>query len=145
MRLFWLVFVPAAAYQWLAVIAALKHLGKRSSFRPKPEIFPPGVSVLKPLRGIDPNSYDAFVSQIQQIYPEFEILFGAREENDPAAAEVRRLQHEFPDAPIRLIIGGESVPNGKVGVLMNLARHARYTSGSSTTATSKSHPATYLK
>jgi ceramide glucosyltransferase len=49
-----------------------------------------------------------------------------REEDDPVAAEVRRLVRDFPDLPVRLIIGAATVPNGKVGILMELARHARY-------------------
>ncbi len=125
MRLFWLIFLPAIAYQLLAILAALGHLKRRHS-RPTASAFSPGVSVLKPLHGIDPNTREAFISQINQRYPRFEILFGAREENDAAAIEVRRLQSEHPDAPIRLIIGGEATRNGKVGVLMELARHARY-------------------
>ncbi len=125
MHLFWLVFFPAAAYQVLAIVAALTHLIKRR-FRTAESYFRPGVSVLKPLHGIDPNTFAAFISQLSQNYPEFEVLFGANEENDAAALEVRRLQREFPDAPARLIIGGEATPNRKVGVLMNLARHARY-------------------
>jgi ceramide glucosyltransferase len=82
--------------------------------------------VLKPLHGLDPNTYDAFVSQVQQQYPDFEVLLGVRNEADPAAVEVRRLQDEFPEKPIRLIAGACPAANGKVGVLIELARHARY-------------------
>jgi ceramide glucosyltransferase len=82
--------------------------------------------VLKPLRGLDPNTYEAFVSQVRQEYPEFEILFGVRENSDPAAAEVRRLQSQFPHSAIRLIGGVVDTPNQKAGVLMELARHAQY-------------------
>jgi ceramide glucosyltransferase len=85
-----------------------------------------GVSVLKPLRGLDPNSYPAFASQIQQDYPQFEVLFGASDVNDPALDQVRRLQKEFPGAPIRIITGGPKTRNGKVGLLMELSRHARF-------------------
>ena len=81
----------------------------------------PGVSVLKPLRGLDSNTYEAFVSQVQQEYPTFEILFGVRADDDPAAAEVRRLIRDLPDAPARLIVGAADAANGKVGVLMELA------------------------
>ena len=127
MRLFRLLFLAAISYQLLATFAALLHLllRRRSHRRVEPDFFS-GVSVLKPLRGMDPNTHEAFISQINQRYPRFEILFGARDENDPAALEVHRLQREYPDAPIRLIIGGESTRNGKVGVLMALAREARY-------------------
>lgn len=86
----------------------------------------PGVSVLKPLRGLDPDTYKAFVSQVEQDYPRFEVLFGVRHEDDPAAAEVRRLMRDFPERPIRLIVGAAEAANGKVGVLMELARYARY-------------------
>jgi ceramide glucosyltransferase len=122
-RLYWLIFLPAALYQCLAILSALLHLRKRTW---KPSQEPPAVSVLKPLRGLDPNTHQAFVSQIQQDYPAFEVLFGIAEENDPAAAEVRRLQREFPSAPIRLIVGSGSALNGKVGILEELARHARH-------------------
>ena len=120
--LYWLVFLPAALYQCLAILSALLHLRKPivAAQQQQP------VSVLKPLRGLDPNTYRAFVSQIRQDYPAFEVLFGAEREGDPAAHEVRRLQSEFPDAPIRLIIGSGRALNGKVGVLEELARHARY-------------------
>ncbi len=126
MHWFWVFFVPAAVYQYLAVISELKFLNRRRK-RPEPHIKPvDGVSVLKPLRGLDPNSYPAFVSQIQQDYPEFEVLFGASDEDDPALAQVRKLQFEFPDAPIRVITGGPKTKNAKVGVLLELSRHARF-------------------
>jgi ceramide glucosyltransferase len=82
--------------------------------------------VLKPLRGLDPNAFEAFVSQIAQTHPQFEVLFGARDEHDPAALEVTRLLHELPQSPARLVTGGPETPNGKVGLLVELTRHARY-------------------
>ena len=128
MRLFWLLFVPAAAYQSLAIFAALRHLYFRSSDRRRTAVDPlPGVSVLKPLRGIDPNTYEAFVSQVEQSYPNFEILFGVRDALDPAAIEVHRLQREYPQAAIRLItVDASSTGNGKVAVLVELAKHAQH-------------------
>jgi ceramide glucosyltransferase len=120
-----IVFFAAAAYQSFAILAALKHQSKRRSRR-STDAFSPAVSVLKPLHGTDPNTYEAFVSQVEQHYPVFEILFGARDAEDAAVLEVRRLQRAFPAAPLRLILGGASTPNGKVGVLMELARNAQY-------------------
>ena len=123
MRLYWLIFLPAALYQCLAILSALLHLRKRTA---KPPQAAPAISVLKPLRGLDPNTHQAFVSQVQQDHPAYEVLFGAAEGTDPAAAEVRRLQREFPSAPIRLIIGSRPALNGKVGILEELARHAHH-------------------
>jgi ceramide glucosyltransferase len=122
-RLYWLIFLPAALYQCLAILSALLHLRKRTAKSPQDR---PAISVLKPLRGLDPNTYQAFASQVQQDHPAFEVLFGSAEETDAAAAEVRRLQRELPSAPIRLFIGSCPALNGKVGILEELARHARH-------------------
>jgi ceramide glucosyltransferase len=120
--LYWLIFLPAALYQCLAILSALRHL-RKTKIQPRSQ---PAVSVLKPLRGLDPNTWQAFVSQVHQNYPEFEVLFGVEKESDPAALEVRRLLREFPAAPIRLIVGSGPALNGKVGILAELARHARH-------------------
>jgi ceramide glucosyltransferase len=122
---FWLVFAPAAAYQSIAIISELKYLVRRTKDIPA-SITPQGVSVLKPLRGLDPNSYPAFVSQIEQNYVDFEVLFGASDATDPALEQVRKLKLEFPNAPIRIVTGGPQTANGKVGLLMELSSHARF-------------------
>jgi ceramide glucosyltransferase len=88
----------------------------------------PGVSVLKSLKGLDPEILDAFRSHCRQSYPgEFELLFGVSSLDDPAVAAVDLLMREFPEIPIRLIecplrLG----TNGKVSTLVQLAHHARY-------------------
>ncbi len=84
------------------------------------------MSVLKPLRGLDPNTAEAFASQIEQTHPHFEVLFAARDETDPAALEVTRLQSEHPEAPVQFFTGGTETLNRKVGLLAELSRHARY-------------------
>ena len=70
MRLFFIVFLPAIVYQLLAVTAVLRHAVKRRVTRtPFPSADAPGVSVLKPVHGLDPNTSEAFLSQVQQSYP----------------------------------------------------------------------------
>ena len=128
MHIFWIVFLPAISYQLLAIAAAFGHLRRR--FRNHNRLgeakFQPGVSVLKPIRGLDPNTYAAFVSQAEQDYPEFELLFGVQDENDPAVAEIRRLQAAFPALSIQLVICRTMAANAKVGTLMDLGRRAQY-------------------
>ena len=70
----------------------------------------------------------AFTSQLRQNYPEFEVLFGVSDLNDPAATEVRELLAQNPDAPARLIITDAEHPaqNRKVANLIELSQHARY-------------------
>jgi ceramide glucosyltransferase len=115
--------VAAAAYYLLVVIAAL-WWGRGS--RPRPVASQGGVSILKPVRGRDPHFYEAIRSHALQHYPQYEILFGVHDPNDPATDDIRGLIAEFPQRSIRLIASTTKLPNGKVGVLADLAAEARY-------------------
>ncbi len=121
MRFLWLICLPALLYQCLAIFASLRQLSRRKAVP-----WTAAVSVLKPLRGLDPNTAEAFASQMDQQHPQFEVLFGAREADDPAALEVARLKSERPQAPVSLITGAFDAPNSKIGLLLELNRHARY-------------------
>lgn len=87
----------------------------------------PSVSILKPLKGVDPDIYESFRSHCLQDYPEYEIIFGVSEADDPAVASVEKLKKEFPDRPIRLVIAHEKLgANVKVSNLQQMLPHARY-------------------
>jgi len=85
------------------------------------------VSVLKPLSGFDEGLEANLRSFFEQRHPEFELLFAAREPDDPAVAIVEALQREFPSVPSRLIVTGEPpYPNAKVFSLDRMLAEARY-------------------
>lgn len=122
---FWaLPALVAAAYQLLAIIAALRWK-VRAAFSLPPGPRPP-VSILKPMYGRDERLYAALRSHALQKYPEFEILFGVRSASDPALGDVERLRREFPNLPTRVIQVETQAPNAKVGVLARLAAEARH-------------------
>ncbi len=112
----------AALYQLLAIIAALSHRRQPPASSPQP----PPVSILKPVYGRDPGFYQAIRTHALQQYPEFEILFGIRREDDPAVADLERLMREFPGVAIRMVLCTTPAPNLKVGSLIDLAREARH-------------------
>ncbi len=120
--LFGAVAAAAGIYQLLAIAAALKQMRARGTAGGPT----PGVSILKPVRGLDPRFYQAIRSHAEQDYPEFEILFGVADLNDPAVREIQRLQADFPDVSLQLIHSTGTAPNGKVAVLTDLERHAKY-------------------
>jgi ceramide glucosyltransferase len=90
--------------------------------------FHPGVSILKPVKGLDPEMYSSFESHCRQDYQgPYEILFGVSSMGDPAVDAVRQLQAEFPDRVVRLVLCPELLgANGKVSNLAQMVKHASY-------------------
>ena len=109
------------AYNLLAIAGALRFRRRNAT----PDFKPP-VSILKPVRGLDPHFYEAIGSHAIQKYPRFELIFGTGDPLDPAIFAIERLRAEFPNVPISVINTANDAPNGKVGSLEILARHARY-------------------
>jgi len=115
----------SAAYCILCIIAAVGCNCRHN--RPLASTALPPISVLKPLKGTDPEMYQSLRSHCTQNYPDYEILFGVNDLDDPAAEVVKRLQHEFSDRPVRLVHCEENLgPNGKVSSLAQLADVARH-------------------
>lgn len=89
--------------------------------------FTPPVSILKPLRGVDPQMYESFRSHCVQGYPEYEIIFGVGEADDPAVEAVHRLMLEFPQCHIQLVVCPEVLGNNrKTSNLVQMLPQAKY-------------------
>ena len=91
-------------YYLLCVWSAHKFLCESRLSRAQARKHAPPVSILKPLRGTDPGMYAAFRSHCLQDYPDYELIFGVADGDDPAVALVERLQHEFPERRIQLLL-----------------------------------------
>lgn len=114
----------ASGYALVALLAVLVWQG-RGATRTTARL--PAVTVLKPLCGAEPGLYENLRSFCQQHYPEFQIVFGVCDPDDPALGVVRRLVAEFPKLPIDVVIdprqhGG----NRKVSSLINMLGRARH-------------------
>ncbi len=114
----------ALVYYLLAIMATRKLRKSRAAALPV-DIDSPAISLLKPLRGADPDLERHLESFFLQAYPSFEILFAVRSETDPAVAIVQRLKARYPRVPTRLILTGEPpYANAKVYSMEKMAEEA---------------------
>ena len=117
------VFV-AAGYSVVALVAVLAWHWRRRQSAAAP--LPP-VSVLKPLCGPEPGLYENLRSFCQQDFPEYQIVFGVLDRNDPALAVVERLISEFPAVPIKVVVNPrQHGANCKISNLINMIEEARH-------------------
>jgi hypothetical protein len=75
---------------------------------PLPSTLPsstPGVSILRPLKGLDTNLFDNLESSFKQDYPNFEILLSVADEHDEALSVARELISQYPNVNAKVIIG----------------------------------------
>jgi ceramide glucosyltransferase len=131
LTLVWIValfgIVSSSLYYLLCLWSAFQFLSekKETTFQSS-QTWPP-ISILKPLKGTDPEIYECFRSHCLQQYPEYEIIFGVNDANDPAVESVKSLQLEFPDRRIQLVVSPQVLgANVKVSNLAHMLREARY-------------------
>jgi ceramide glucosyltransferase len=121
--------VSSSIYYLLCLWGAAAFLRERKAADRSihPTQFLPPVSILKPLKGIDPEIYESFRSHCLQDYSQYEIIFGVSDPNDPAVESVRQLQREFPQREIRLVVCSKMLgANVKVSNLAQMLPAARY-------------------
>ncbi|GAA5857439.1 hypothetical protein JCM9279_003178 [Rhodotorula babjevae] len=120
---------------WTVFLLGLNTAKKRysrlpTSDPPPPPVDPatcPGVSILRPLRGLDCNLYDNLEASFRQDYPRFELVLSVADEADAAIPIVRELQRRYPHVDSDLVIGHDSVGvNPKINNLIRPYRQAKY-------------------
>jgi ceramide glucosyltransferase len=121
-----LVFaVFSLVYVALGVVVTLvwRHRAPRI---PQPTPLP-AISILKPLCGDEPGLLENLRSFCEQSHTNYELLFGARDANDPALEIARQVAVEYPHVDIRIIPGATRLgENRKINTLIHLMPHARY-------------------
>ncbi|KAJ1310321.1 hypothetical protein OPQ81_007060 [Rhizoctonia solani] len=124
---------------WGVLLLGLRSVQKRYSIRPRSPLSSPpppddpqsvpGVSILRPLKGLDPNLYENLESTFLQEYPfeRFEILFCVAHANDQALGVVNDLLAKYPHVDAKAVVGERVVGvNPKVNNLMEAYDRAKY-------------------
>jgi ceramide glucosyltransferase len=109
----------------VAAARCVKQFFRRASIAPSEF---PAVSILKPLHGDEQGLRANMEALCQLTYPgALEIIFGVQDPHDPAIAQVKRLQADFPKLDISLIIDPrEHGANRKISNVINITRAARH-------------------
>ena len=111
----------------LGLASFLRHSRQKLRQAPLPENQLPPVSILKPLKGVDPEIWASFCSHCDQDYPGFQLIFGVSDPADPAIEVVRKLQAKYPNLPIDLIVCdhilGANIKVSNLAQMLPAARH----------------------
>jgi len=114
--------VAALLYLLGAVLSLLIWTRKRPTSRPATAA---PITILKPVAGMEPELYDNLRSFCVQDYPDYQIIFGAKDADDPALDLARRLQGEFPQLDIQVVSGDHiNCINRKIANLAYMATFA---------------------
>lgn len=85
-----------------------------------------GVSLLIPVCGIDEGAWENWSSFCQQNYPNYEVLFGVLDPEDPAVPLLKELAAKYPDR-VKLLIGlkprGINYKDSNLSYLLEAAQH----------------------
>jgi ceramide glucosyltransferase len=122
-----LLVIAGSAYSLLSLFCVLAFFRKgEGEKRPSLGDDLPGVSILKPIKGIDPSCAENLASFCAQDYPRYEVLFGFRETDDPAIPLVRSMV-DAAACDARIIVKREGAgSNEKVLNLAALAAASQY-------------------
>ncbi len=121
--------ITSTIYCLMVVAAAARFRRRKLRDEQRPPHFLPPVSVLKPLHGTEPGMERNLESFFEQRYPNFELLFCARQETDEGLKLARRVAERYPEVNARFTTCGEPVPqfhNAKVFSLEKLDSIAKY-------------------
>jgi ceramide glucosyltransferase len=130
--LFWVAMcgtVTSTIYCVMVIVAAIRFgLRKRREDRARTPFLPP-LSVLKPLHGMEPGLERNIESFFEQDYPEFELLFCARQPSDAGLQLAQQVGERYPQVVAHYVTCGEPTPqfhNAKVYSLAKLDSVAKH-------------------
>ncbi|WP_158794661.1 glycosyltransferase, partial [Granulicella sp. L60] len=130
--LFWVAAVgtvTSTIYCLMVLAAALRFGLRRRREERAGTAFLPAVSVLKPLHGTEAGLERSLETFFEQDYPEFELLFCARQESDEGLKLARAVGARYPQVDARYVTCGEPPPefhNAKVFSLAKMDSVARH-------------------
>jgi ceramide glucosyltransferase len=117
--------ITSTMYALLVATGAVRLAQRRRAMLPG--TFAPPVSLLKPLHGLEPDLESHLQSFFEQDYPEFEIIFCARTDQDAGLEIARRVAARYPKIRSRFLCSGNApYANAKVWSLERMQNAASH-------------------
>jgi ceramide glucosyltransferase len=114
-------------YYLIAIFSSVRFFGTAKGGKAVTAGTLPGISILKPVRGIDPGAYENFASFCRQDYPDYEILLCVDPDDTAVMQVIDELRRNFPERTIRVLFGsGRIATNDKVAKLARLVSEAKH-------------------
>lgn len=110
-------------YLAVALVATLRFVPVREGA----PIYSPGITVLKPIHGLEVELFENLCSFCDQRYESFQVIFGVQRSDDPALPVIRRVMERYPHLDLRLVIdespfaGNPKMAN--VAAMMHFVKH----------------------
>jgi len=106
-------------YLAMTLIATSRYLQRASQARDAARNTPasslPPVTIFKPVHGMEERLEANLESFFQQDYPDYEVIFGARDMENPAAQIAEKVRARYPNVPSRIVLSGPPAwPSAKV-------------------------------
>jgi ceramide glucosyltransferase len=100
-----LVAIASMAHVLSIVLTMCRH-GRSASDLPPGLTLPP-VSIIRPVRGLDPYDEQTLRSGFMLDHPNYELILCVARAEDPAVPLIRRLIAEHPHVPAKLLVGDD--------------------------------------
>lgn len=121
------IWVAATGITGFGTLMALLRLRRKGAPLPECVHGLQPVTILKPLKGLDPDLELNLESFFKLDYPEYELLFSVADEKDPAIEIVQHLRTRYPRVRSELFVGDiQYGPNPKINNLLRTYDSARY-------------------
>ena len=114
--------VTSTIYCGMVVAAAVRFGVRRRREQRGPAQYLPPLSVLKPLHGTEPGMERNLETFFEQIYPDFELLFCARYEDDEGLLLAKRVGQRYPHVRARYVTCGDPIPRFHNAKVFSLAK-----------------------
>ena len=80
-----------------------KSLPSHLATSPKSAV--PGVTIIRPICGLENNLYNALESTMKLEYPKYEVVFALQDPQDEATPVVKMIMEKYPEVSAKLNIG----------------------------------------